>query len=156
MNNVFRLIWNRTLGRLVVASEAARSNDKSATQQGVVGQLPAPEAAAKGVPALLRPAVIAVALAAGSMVLVAPEARAWELTNDADDCGFNIGDTNTRVAAGNATACADGATAIGDGARASEDEFQYNTVAIGTGFCIKTNGNTCIGSPSRTSTVVIT
>jgi hypothetical protein len=29
MNNVFRLIWNRTLGRLVVASEAARSQHKA-------------------------------------------------------------------------------------------------------------------------------
>ncbi len=32
MNKVFRLIWNRTLGRLVVASEVARSHDKSGTQ----------------------------------------------------------------------------------------------------------------------------
>lgn len=38
MNKVFRLIWNRTLGRLVVASEAARSHDKSGTQSKRVSQ----------------------------------------------------------------------------------------------------------------------
>ncbi|MGV2933321.1 YadA-like family protein [Vreelandella venusta] len=32
MNNVFRLIWNRSLGRLVVASEAARSRGKSGAE----------------------------------------------------------------------------------------------------------------------------
>ncbi|WP_193092876.1 ESPR domain-containing protein [Halomonas colorata] len=38
MNKVFRLIWSRTLGRLVVASEAARSHDKSATQSTRMSQ----------------------------------------------------------------------------------------------------------------------
>ncbi|MGQ7289816.1 ESPR-type extended signal peptide-containing protein, partial [Vreelandella venusta] len=70
MNNVFRLIWNRTLGRLVVASEAARSRNKAAAQQGVVGQLPAPEmVGGTGVSTLLRPVALAVAIATGSLVV---------------------------------------------------------------------------------------
>ncbi|RUR35019.1 hypothetical protein ELY33_00615 [Vreelandella andesensis] len=40
MNNVFRLIWNRTLGRLVVASEAARSQHKAGSCSQQVGQVP--------------------------------------------------------------------------------------------------------------------
>ncbi|MGY4879695.1 ESPR-type extended signal peptide-containing protein, partial [Vreelandella aquamarina] len=116
MNNVFRLIWNRTLGRLVVASEAARSRDKATTQQGVVGQLPAPKAAVSGVPALLRPAVVAVALAAGSMMLVAPEARAVGWAGGVDCAG---GTSNFRIAIGDgATACYPRATAIGVNAQA--------------------------------------
>ncbi len=42
MNNVFRLIWNRTLGRLVVASEAARSQHKAGNGSKQVGQPPIP------------------------------------------------------------------------------------------------------------------
>ncbi|AIA73723.1 hypothetical protein FF32_02370 [Halomonas campaniensis] len=42
MNNVFRLIWNRTLGRLVVASEAARSQHKAGNGSKQVGQSPIP------------------------------------------------------------------------------------------------------------------
>ncbi|NDL72194.1 ESPR-type extended signal peptide-containing protein, partial [Vreelandella alkaliphila] len=126
MNNVFRLIWNRTLGRLVVTSEAARSRDKAATRQGGVGQLPAPEAAVSGVPALLRPAVIAVALAAGSMVLVAPEARAVGWAGGTDCVG---GTSNIRIAIGqNAQACHDWSTAIGAGAITERER----SVAIGS------------------------
>ncbi|MGM0831927.1 MAG: ESPR-type extended signal peptide-containing protein, partial [Pseudomonadota bacterium] len=111
MNNVFRLIWNRTLGRLVVTSEAARSRDKAATRQGLVGQLPAPQTSSS-ISALLRPAVIAVALAAGSLMLVAPEARADALMN-ANTCANN-GFNNTRIGIGtNAEACEDGAVSIG-------------------------------------------
>ncbi|MGS2744726.1 YadA-like family protein [Halomonas sp. LS-001] len=131
MNNVFRLIWNRTLGRLVVASEAARSNDKSATQQGVVGQLPTPEAAVSGVPALLRPAVVAVALAVGSMVLVAPEARAGGLWG-ADPCADN---NDTRVAVGqNAQACHDGGVAIGNNSLATDGFIPVGSIDFRTGL----------------------
>ncbi|MDX5977222.1 ESPR domain-containing protein [Vreelandella alkaliphila] len=41
MNNVFRLVWNRSLGRLVVASEAARSHSKSSAAEIKVGDTPA-------------------------------------------------------------------------------------------------------------------
>ncbi|MGP9798028.1 ESPR-type extended signal peptide-containing protein, partial [Halomonas sp. 86] len=37
MNRVFRLIWKQSLGRLVVASEIAQSNQKAAGSSGVVG-----------------------------------------------------------------------------------------------------------------------
>ncbi|WKD27605.1 YadA-like family protein [Halomonas sp. KG2] len=115
MNNVFRLIWNRALGRLVVVSEAARSRDKAATRKGVVGQLPAPEIAFSGVPALLRPAVVAVALAVGSLVLVMPSGQAHEGFGG-DDCNGDI----TRLALGySSKACADHATAIGVATNAS-------------------------------------
>ncbi|CAH1043417.1 YadA-like family protein [Halomonas sp. TD01] len=116
MNNVFRLIWNRTLGRLVVTSEAARSRDKAATRQGVVGQLPAPEVASN-IPALLRPVVAAVALAVGSITLVSP-VQADALMN-ADSCA-NQGFNNTRIGIGSgAKACGDGLIAIGWGAEAT-------------------------------------
>ncbi|MFC7370011.1 ESPR-type extended signal peptide-containing protein, partial [Vreelandella zhaodongensis] len=116
MNNVFRLIWNRTLGRLVVTSEAARSRDKAATRQGVVGQLPAPEVASN-IPALLRPVVAAVALAVGSIALVSP-VQADALMN-ADSCA-NQGFNNTRIGIGSgAKACTDGVIAIGWGAEAT-------------------------------------
>ncbi|MCC5904363.1 MAG: hypothetical protein JJT87_20835, partial [Halomonas sp.] len=39
MNNVFRLVWNRTLGRLVVASEAARSTSKAGSSQCLLAGL---------------------------------------------------------------------------------------------------------------------
>ncbi|MGP5565644.1 ESPR-type extended signal peptide-containing protein, partial [Vreelandella alkaliphila] len=36
MNKVFRLIWNRSLGRLVVTSEASRSKSKAGSSQGLL------------------------------------------------------------------------------------------------------------------------
>ncbi|ALM52468.1 ESPR-type extended signal peptide-containing protein [Halomonas huangheensis] len=37
MNQVFRIIWNRTLGRFVIASEMARSSGKSTVSRGIAG-----------------------------------------------------------------------------------------------------------------------
>ncbi|MBE0465140.1 MAG: ESPR-type extended signal peptide-containing protein [Halomonadaceae bacterium] len=37
MNRIFRLIWNRSLGRLVVTSEGARASQKATGSSGVVG-----------------------------------------------------------------------------------------------------------------------
>ncbi|AIA73719.1 hypothetical protein FF32_02345 [Halomonas campaniensis] len=160
MNNVFRLIWNRTLGRLVVTSEAARSRDKAATRQGVVGQLPAPETASS-IHALLRPAVVAVALAAGSMVLVAPEARAWTAAGG-DDCNPSS-NVNSRIAIGdNSSACADGAVSIGWGSSAGNINIelineplpsQVFQSGVAVGRLASAIGSVAIGHEARAGSV---
>uniref|UniRef100_UPI0004AB0947 ESPR-type extended signal peptide-containing protein n=1 Tax=Halomonas alkaliantarctica TaxID=232346 RepID=UPI0004AB0947 len=134
MNNVFRLIWNRTLGRLVVTSEAARSRDKAATRQGLVGQLPAPQTSSS-ISALLRPAVIAVALAS---------------------LPFSITDVDARVFAGAAncsnanTGTVDG-TAYGLAGNPIDGSGTYSTIAgcgsSGTGSLAAT----AVGSFSRSN-----
>ncbi|WP_027962226.1 ESPR-type extended signal peptide-containing protein [Halomonas halodenitrificans] len=73
MNKVFRIIWNSTLGRLVVASEAAQSKGKSSGQRLQV----APTAAVKASPAgVLCPLVVAIGLAAGAVITPAMLASA--------------------------------------------------------------------------------
>ena len=39
MNHIFRKIWNKSLGKMVVASENAKSSGKSNTTTGTVGDL---------------------------------------------------------------------------------------------------------------------
>ncbi|NOG31355.1 hypothetical protein HLB35_05500 [Halomonas sp. TBZ9] len=138
MNNVFRLIWNRTLGRLVVASEAARSRDKAATQHGAVGLLPAPEAAISGVPAFLRPLTLAVVLAALPISGFYPQGAQANLTTSPSAAGFALvcsapGDqavANGTVAFAlgcRARAIGDYTTAIGLDSRASG----YQAISVG-------------------------
>ncbi|WP_434986759.1 YadA-like family protein [Vreelandella zhaodongensis] len=148
MNNVFRLIWNRTLGRLVVTSEAARSRDKAATRQGVVGQLPAPEVAGVNVPVLLRPMVVAVALAVGSLVLVVPEAVAYKEAGAIDTASCDDG--NAIIGIGrDARACEFGAIAIGPDTWATRSAvalgnnaraFEGQSIAIGTDSTARNHG----------------
>lgn len=68
MNSVFRLIWHRTLSRMVVASEAARSQHKAGRLSQQVGQLP--EASEPVfLNALFRPVTLSVALACPTQCL---------------------------------------------------------------------------------------
>ncbi|WP_434986765.1 ESPR-type extended signal peptide-containing protein [Vreelandella zhaodongensis] len=107
MNNVFRLIWNRTLGRLVVASEAARSKQKAGGRSQQVGQVPEP---ASRTPTFLRPLTLAVALSVGGLALLPNDAHAYAV-GGADGCATG---NNTRIAIGeDAQACADNNIAIG-------------------------------------------
>ncbi|PAU70336.1 ESPR-type extended signal peptide-containing protein, partial [Vreelandella alkaliphila] len=164
MNNVFRLIWNRTLGRLVVTSEAARSCDKAATQHGVVGQLPAPEPAVPSVSTLLRPAVIAVALAAGSMVLITP-AFANGMVGGGLDCASGdiptvsgidpiaigcgssaLGDHTTAVGV-RAEAIGGQATALGNGAKATNEK----ATALGNASVASGQFSTAVGTQAKAS-----
>ncbi|ASK20581.1 ESPR-type extended signal peptide-containing protein, partial [Halomonas sp. N3-2A] len=102
MNNVFRLIWNRTLGRLVVASEAARSRNKAAAQQGMVSQLPAFEVAGgAGVSRLLRPVALAVAIATGSLIVQPVQAN---IINTAGICTTGVASTVGRINPGTTSA----------------------------------------------------
>lgn len=79
MNRIFKVIWSRTLGKLVVASEAARSQVKSSGTGGGYHQsaasLVAIDASSAGA---LRPLVLAIGLAAagGVVALTAPLALA--------------------------------------------------------------------------------
>ncbi|NDL71057.1 ESPR-type extended signal peptide-containing protein, partial [Vreelandella alkaliphila] len=88
MNNVFRLIWNRTLGRLVVASEAARSQHKSGTRQQVVGHIESPSAIQK---CSLFSAAVA-SIVAGSLVLSEPSYAAKSATLTGSGDGLQVGD----------------------------------------------------------------
>lgn len=89
MNNVFRLIWNRTLGRLVVASEAARSQHKAGSGSKQVGQAPTPiwQATESHVFAPLKPKVLV--LACATMLLLPlgiSDAEARKFASDGGSC----------------------------------------------------------------------
>ncbi|CAH1043410.1 ESPR-type extended signal peptide-containing protein [Halomonas sp. TD01] len=88
MNNVFRLIWNRTLGRLVVASEAARSQHKSGARKSLVGHIESPGVTQK---CLLFTAAVA-SIVAGSLVLSEPSYAAKSATLTGAGAGLKVGD----------------------------------------------------------------
>ncbi|WP_410277268.1 ESPR-type extended signal peptide-containing protein, partial [Guyparkeria sp.] len=118
MNRVFSLVWSCAQQELVVASELARGRGKAAGVRLRMGRAAAEMAAWPA----LRPIALAVALAAGSLALVAPEAKAGALMN-ADDCA-NQGFQHTRIGIGtNAKACSDGVIAIGWGAEAKSSNL---------------------------------
>ncbi|MCW4153730.1 ESPR domain-containing protein, partial [Halomonas sp. 18H] len=77
MNKVFRIIWKRTLGRLVVASEAAHSQGKSGSErlQAVPRVDHQPSALMR-----LRPLAVAIGLAATGSAI--PAAIAQDATYD--------------------------------------------------------------------------
>ncbi|WP_444984961.1 YadA-like family protein [Halomonas mongoliensis] len=77
MNKVFRIIWNRTLGRLVVASEAARSQGKSGVEHLQVAPMVAINTPPMG---RLRPLALAIGLAAAGAAT--PAAIAQDATYD--------------------------------------------------------------------------
>lgn len=77
MNKVFRIIWNRTLGRLVVASEAARSQGKSGVEHLQVAPMVVINTPPMG---RLRPLVLAIGLAAAGTIT--PAAIAQDATYD--------------------------------------------------------------------------
>ncbi|WP_444999522.1 YadA-like family protein [Halomonas mongoliensis] len=77
MNKVFRIIWNRTLGRLVVASEAAHSQGKSGAERLQAAPKADDRTASAG---RLRPLVLAIGLAAAGAVI--PAAIAQDATYD--------------------------------------------------------------------------
>ncbi|MGS2744729.1 YadA-like family protein [Halomonas sp. LS-001] len=141
MNNIFRLVWNRTLGRLVVTSEAARSRSKSSVTEIEVGVTPVvvPWSVKCCVPPssswLPRLAFIVSAVAATSGSLTA---QAFEL-NGGDDCNGNA----SRHAIGQgSTACAAFAIAFGSNANASAAD----TIAIGRGSQATLEGGVAIGA----------
>ncbi|WP_445004559.1 ESPR domain-containing protein [Halomonas mongoliensis] len=72
MNKVFRIIWNRTLGRLVVASEAAHSQGKSGAERLQAAPKADDRTASAG---RLRPLVLAIGLAAAGAVIPAAIAQ---------------------------------------------------------------------------------
>ncbi|MDQ7730966.1 ESPR-type extended signal peptide-containing protein, partial [Halomonas sp. SpR8] len=71
MNRVFRLIWNRSLGRMVVASEMARVNQRSGGGQGNIGSPAMGELDKQkrlSLPSLiLSPLVLAILVASGAV-----------------------------------------------------------------------------------------
>ena len=101
MNSVFRLIWHRTLSRMVVASEAARSQHKAGRLSQQVGQLP--EASEPVfLNALFRPVTLSVALACPTMLVPLSisdaEARAFASpANNTNDCTSGVTTTGATV-----------------------------------------------------------
>ncbi|PAU70313.1 ESPR-type extended signal peptide-containing protein, partial [Vreelandella alkaliphila] len=107
MNNVFRLIWNRTLGRLVVASEAARSQHKAGSGSKQVGEVSQPSIIESSV---LRPLTLALALSLGGLTLLPNNAHAYAV-GGANGCAAG---NNTRIGIGeDAEACGNNNIAIG-------------------------------------------
>ncbi|WP_083006963.1 YadA-like family protein [Halomonas sp. GT] len=106
MNNVFRLVWNRSLGRLVVASEAARSRSKSGAS-GKIGRVAEASTIHSPITFFLRPVTLGVVFAFATMLspLGSLDAEARKFASDGGSCvsgggGIAIG----RLTTGNTTA----------------------------------------------------
>ncbi|WP_167470016.1 YadA-like family protein [Vreelandella andesensis] len=123
MNNVFRLVWNRSLGRLVVASEAARSRRKAANCSRTVNQIPLLACPQKMLSAFMFSASITL----GGAFFTPNNAYAYAVAG-ADACASN----DTQIGIGeDATACSEGAIAIGQNAGGAATLSTLNTIAIG-------------------------
>ncbi|WP_198350436.1 ESPR-type extended signal peptide-containing protein, partial [Vreelandella venusta] len=87
MNNVFRLVWNRSLGRLVVASEAALSHRKAGAGHQV-GQVAEPATIQSPSKYFLRPVTLGVVFAFVAMLspLGSPDAEARKFASDGGSC----------------------------------------------------------------------
>ncbi|QRL02630.1 YadA-like family protein [Vreelandella venusta] len=106
MNNVFRLIWNRTLGRLVVASEAARSRNKASTSHQI-GQVVEPLMVPSPIKVFLRPITLGVVLACAATLspLGISEAQARKFASDGGSCTSGAaGSSVGRIATPNTSA----------------------------------------------------
>ncbi|WP_404414219.1 YadA-like family protein [Vreelandella aquamarina] len=91
MNRVFRLVWNRTLGRVVVTSEAARSVDKANGARGRVGAVAATgRSALASLSRFVPTPLVAAILMATSLPLSAQQTV--ETTVDPDVISFITGD----------------------------------------------------------------
>ncbi|MGY4878558.1 ESPR-type extended signal peptide-containing protein, partial [Vreelandella aquamarina] len=124
MNNIFRLVWNRTLGCLVVASEAAKSRHKSSINGQPVVQEPAKQSHLF----VLKPLLLSTAVMLGSVFFVLNPVHAYTAAGAdacADPSNFKIG-----IGSG-ARACSEAAIAIGGNAGAAPGVSTENTVAIG-------------------------
>ena len=87
MNNVFRLVWNRSLGRLVVASEVARSCSKSGASHQI-GRVAEPITIQSPVKYFLRPVTLGVVFAFAAMLspLGSHDAEARKFASDGGSC----------------------------------------------------------------------
>ncbi|MDT8894754.1 ESPR-type extended signal peptide-containing protein, partial [Halomonas sp. I1] len=120
MNKVFRLVWNRHVGQLVVASEAARARRKDGGATGLVGSLHKSALA-----------VLFSMAAVGGAVTVSP-AYGVQLGGGID---CTTDDGKTRLAVGtDARACWDFATAIGS---ESKVNGEYGTALGRSAFAKK-------------------
>ncbi|WP_083006959.1 ESPR-type extended signal peptide-containing protein [Halomonas sp. GT] len=106
MNNVFRLIWKRALGRLVVASEAANSKQKAGAGRNKIGQVPTLQRTSSLNITILFTTIVAL----GITVFTPQNANAYTAAG-ANNCANG---NNTRIAIGqDAEACENNNIAIG-------------------------------------------
>ena len=117
MNHIFKIVWSRTLGRLVVTSELSRSRVAGSSRG--TGQVKAPRRSSSG-PAHLGAWALAVHAALLTLGY-APAALADEcLLNDSGDNGGSNGSGFSSLACGHLnSAGGDGATAVGTNNNAS-------------------------------------
>ncbi|WP_438456191.1 YadA-like family protein [Vreelandella venusta] len=106
MNSVFRLVWNRSLGRLVVASEAARSHRKAGAGHQV-GQVAEPVTIQSPIKYSLRPVTLSIIFAFAAMLspLGSPDAEARKFASDGGSCTSGAaGSSVGRIATPNTSA----------------------------------------------------
>ncbi|WP_198361374.1 YadA-like family protein [Halomonas sp. N3-2A] len=106
MNNVFRLVWNRSLGRLVVASEAALSHRKAGAGHQV-GQVAEPVTIQSPIKYSLRPVTLSIVFAFAAMLspLGSPDAEARKFASDGGSCTSGAaGSSVGRIATPNTSA----------------------------------------------------
>ncbi|WP_434986769.1 YadA-like family protein [Vreelandella zhaodongensis] len=146
MNNIFRLIWNRTLGRLVVASEAARSQHKSGARQHLVGHIESPSATQKC--SLFTAAVVSIV--AGSLVLSEPSYAAKSATLTGSGDGLQVGDGTFASDAGLTTLYWSNPNVVGLGLPIdySGGLTVDGAVSIGTNAEARSSGSVVIGANS--------
>ena len=100
MSSVFRLIWHRTLSRMGVASESARSQHKAGSRSQRVGQVR--EASGQIYLNALRPVTFGIVLACPAVLvplsISKAEARAFASpANNADECTSGVTTTGATV-----------------------------------------------------------
>ncbi|MBF7052939.1 hypothetical protein IOC61_06345, partial [Halomonas sp. KAO] len=140
MNKVFKIIWNSTLGRLVVASEAAHSRGKSSGQRLQV----APTAAMKASPAgALRPLVVAIGLAAVIPAATAQQSPTYTNLTVTDELRVS-GDAILSALQVNGDATFDGTLTVGGVNVASA--ISTNTSDIGTNASAISTNTSDIGT----------
>ncbi|MGY0552128.1 YadA-like family protein [Vreelandella sp. 2A-K22] len=149
MNSIFRIVRNRTLGRLVVTSEAARACGKPAAQQGAVGAIPATvDANASLSGRFCTYSVLASALILLGMVAPQASFAAKDATLTGSGDGLTVGDGTSANDDGLTTLYWDNPYVLGLGLPIdySGGLTVPGAVAIGTNAEASSNGSVVIGA----------
>ena len=134
MNQMYRVVWNKTKEMYVVVSELASTVNGKAVKAGVLG------------------AVLAVTAFAGPVHATLNEAGTGSDNNVAFGAGSNAGGKNSTVIGPNANTNGQNAIAIGTGASAGSAGTQAQSgVAIGGSANAKSNRAVAVGDSAQAS-----
>ena len=134
MNQMYRVVWNKTKEMYVVVSELASTVNGKAVKAGVLG------------------AVLAVTAFAGPVHATLNEAGTGSDNNVAFGAGSNAGGKNSTVIGPNANTNGENAIAIGTGASAGSTGTQAQSgVAIGGSANAKSNRAVAVGDSAQAS-----